>query len=124
MPGTDEEWHDHWIEHALRLVDRASACARRTCAPRAREGGALALLEARPYDIEYHFPFGGFVGARGHRQPHRLRPEAARAAQRQARCSYFDEETNEHIVPYVIEPAMGVDRCFLTVLIDAYARKR
>src|SRR5439155_18096175 len=36
---------------------------------------------------------------------------------------YFDESTGEHIVPYVIEPAMGIERCFLTVLIDAYAEE-
>jgi glycyl-tRNA synthetase len=34
--------------------------------------------------------------------------------------TYFDEEANEHIVPYVIEPAVGVDRTFLTLLYDAY----
>jgi glycyl-tRNA synthetase len=34
--------------------------------------------------------------------------------------SYFDDETNEHIVPYVVEPAVGVDRCILIFLLDAY----
>ena len=34
--------------------------------------------------------------------------------------TYFDEETNEHIVPFVIEPSLGVDRTFLVVLLDAY----
>ena len=34
--------------------------------------------------------------------------------------TYFDEETNEHILPYVIEPAAGVDRTFLVLLYDAY----
>ena len=31
-----------------------------------------------------------------------------------------DEESNQHIVPYVIEPALGVDRAFLVLLYDAY----
>ena len=34
--------------------------------------------------------------------------------------SYFDDETQERYVPYVIEPAVGVDRTFLVVLLDAY----
>ena len=37
------------------------------------------------------------------------------------RSSWFDQETNERWVPYVIEPAAGVDRCALTFLLDAYA---
>jgi glycyl-tRNA synthetase len=34
--------------------------------------------------------------------------------------TYFDEETNEHITPYVIEPAVGPDRIALVMLLDAY----
>src|SRR5204862_7924020 len=34
--------------------------------------------------------------------------------------TYFDEETGEHITPYVIEPAVGVDRSALVFLLDAY----
>ena len=36
------------------------------------------------------------------------------------RLDYFDDETNEHIVPYVVEPALGVDRALLVFLFDAY----
>jgi glycyl-tRNA synthetase len=34
--------------------------------------------------------------------------------------SYFDEETKEHFVPYIIEPSAGVDRSALAFLCDAY----
>ena len=34
--------------------------------------------------------------------------------------TYFDQETNEHYIPYVIEPSLGVERSFLAVLCDAY----
>jgi glycyl-tRNA synthetase len=36
----------------------------------------------------------------------------------------FDEASGEHIVPYVIEPAMGVDRAVLTVLVDGYTEEQ
>ena len=36
----------------------------------------------------------------------------------------FDEENGDHIVPYVIEPAMGVDRAVLTVLVDGYEEEK
>jgi glycyl-tRNA synthetase len=38
--------------------------------------------------------------------------------------SWFDEASGEHITPYVIEPAMGVDRAVLTVLLDAYEEEQ
>jgi len=34
--------------------------------------------------------------------------------------TYFDEETEEHIYPYVIEPSGGIDRAALAFLVDAY----
>ena len=36
---------------------------------------------------------------------------------------YFDEETKQHITPYVVEPSAGLDRAFLTFLVDAYAEE-
>ena len=33
---------------------------------------------------------------------------------------YFDQETNEHYVPYVVEPSLGADRVTLAFLVDAY----
>ncbi|GAI97467.1 unnamed protein product, partial [marine sediment metagenome] len=36
---------------------------------------------------------------------------------------YFDEETKEHYIPYVIEPSAGVDRSALAFLCDAYAEE-
>ena len=38
--------------------------------------------------------------------------------------TYFDEAAGEHITPYVIEPAMGVDRALLTVLLDSYEEEQ
>ncbi|HLU95509.1 MAG TPA: His/Gly/Thr/Pro-type tRNA ligase C-terminal domain-containing protein, partial [Thermobifida alba] len=34
--------------------------------------------------------------------------------------SYFDQESNERYIPYVIEPSAGVDRTMLTFMLDAY----
>ena len=34
--------------------------------------------------------------------------------------SYFDQEANEHYIPYVIEPSLGADRVTLAFLVDAY----
>jgi len=38
--------------------------------------------------------------------------------------TYFDEAAGDHVTPYVIEPAMGVDRGVLTMLLDAYEEQQ
>ncbi len=71
-------------------------------------------------DIEYQFPFMD--------EPSELEGIANRAdfdlsAHAQAsgaKMSYFDQERNEHIIPYVIEPSAGADRATLAFLVDAY----
>jgi glycyl-tRNA synthetase len=71
-------------------------------------------------DIEYQFPFMS--------EPAELEGIANRAdfdLSQHARYSgqkltYFDPQTNEHIVPYVIEPSAGADRATLAFLVDAY----
>ena len=82
----------------------------------------LSHYSKRTVDIEYDFPFAGFAELEGiaNRTDFDLKQHEQHAGKT---LQYFDEPTNEHIVPYVIEPAMGVDRCFLTVLIDAYAEE-
>jgi glycyl-tRNA synthetase len=121
MPGTDEEWHDRWIEDRfnwwLGLGVRQESL-------RVREHAKeeLSHYSKRTVDIEYDFPFGGFSEVEGiaNRTDFDLKQHEQFAGRT---LRYFDEATNEQIVPYVIEPAMGVDRCFLTVLIDSYAEE-
>ena len=40
------------------------------------------------------------------------------------RLEIFDEASGEHVIPYVIEPAMGVERAVLTVLVDGYTEEQ
>jgi len=71
-------------------------------------------------DIEYQFPFMN--------EPAELEGIANRAdfdLSQHAKYSgekltYFDPQTNEHVVPYVIEPSAGADRATLAFLVDAY----
>src|SRR5438034_9905562 len=121
MPGTDEEWHDRWIE------DRFSwwlSLGVREQALRVREHTKeeLSHYSKRTVDIEYDFPFAGFAEIEGiaNRTDFDLKKHAEFAGRT---LQYFDEATGQQIVPYVIEPAMGIDRCFLTMLIDSYAEE-
>jgi len=71
-------------------------------------------------DIEYKFPFmdkPAELEGIANRADFDLSQHAKFSGQR---LSYFDQTTNEHIVPYVIEPSAGADRATLAFLVDAY----
>ena len=69
-------------------------------------------------DIEFLYPIGwSELEGIADRTDYDLRAHAEASGKR---LEVFDESTGEHLVPYVIEPAAGVDRCALTFLLDAY----
>ena len=121
MPGTDEEWHERWIEERFNWwLDLGVRKENLRIREHTRE--ELSHYSKRTVDIEYDFPFAGFSEIEGiaNRTDFDLKQHEQHAGRT---LQYFDESTGEHIVPYVIEPAMGIERCFLTVLIDAYAEE-
>jgi glycyl-tRNA synthetase len=68
--------------------------------------------------VEYNFPWGwAELEGIANRTDFDLRRHSESSNKD---LSYFDDEANEHIVPYVIEPAAGPDRITLTFLVDAY----
>jgi glycyl-tRNA synthetase len=69
-------------------------------------------------DIEYKFPFGwGELWGIADRTDFDLKAHMAESKQD---LSYFDPVNNRKFVPYVIEPSVGLNRLFLTVMSDAY----
>ena len=120
-PGSDEEWHQYWIDtrfdwyvglgierDMLRLYEH----------PKEK----LSHYSKRTVDIEYHFGFQGADWAElegiANRTDFDLRSHGAASG---VDLSYFDQESGERWIPYVVEPAAGVDRCVLTFLCDAYS---
>ncbi|MFQ6092582.1 MAG: His/Gly/Thr/Pro-type tRNA ligase C-terminal domain-containing protein, partial [bacterium] len=69
-------------------------------------------------DLIYNFPFGwSELEGVANRTDYDLRQHAQYSGKD---LTFFDQETNEHVVPYVIEPSAGVDRSMLAFLCDAY----
>jgi glycyl-tRNA synthetase len=78
----------------------------------------LAHYAKATSDIEYNFPWGwGELEGVANRGEYDLRKHTDASNKD---LSYFDDESQEHITPYVIEPAVGVDRVMLIVLLNAY----
>jgi glycyl-tRNA synthetase len=118
MPGTDEEWHDRWIEARMNWW-LGLGIAKEKLQLRDHPKEELSHYSKRTADIEYNFPFAEFSEVEGiaNRTDFDLKAHEKVSGKS---LRYFDEGAGEHITPYVIEPAMGVDRCFLTVITDAY----
>ena len=82
----------------------------------------LSHYSKRTADIEYKFEFTGTEWGELEGIANRTNFDLGAHSESSGKdLSWFDQETNERWVPYVIEPAAGVDRCALTFLLDAYA---
>ena len=120
-PGTDEEWHDTWIQtrwdwyldlglpaEDLRLYEH----------PKEK----LSHYSKRTVDIEYRFRFGGSEWAElegiANRTDFDLKTHSTHSG---ADLTYFDQERGERWTPYVIEPAAGLGRSVLAFLLSAIA---
>lgn len=85
---------------------------------RPHDSDELAHYSKACYDVEYEFPFGwSELEGIADRGTYDLDQHNKHAKKKQ---TYFDQPNNKHIVPAVIEASAGVDRTFLTCLVDAY----
>jgi glycyl-tRNA synthetase len=120
-PGTDEEWHDHWI--ATRQAWYAGLGVRAENL-RLYEHPAekRSFYSKRTVDIEYRYGFPGSEWGElegiANRTDFDLSTHGRASGQD---MSYLDAESGDRYVPYVIEPAAGADRAMLVFLMDAYA---
>lgn len=116
-PGTDLEWFDYWRsfcrdwllslnikEENLRLRDH--------------EKEELSFYSKATTDFEYLFPFGwGELWGIADRTDYDLTQHINTSGKK---LDYLDDETGERYIPYVIEPSLGVERLFLTIVTEAY----
>ena len=116
-PGSDLEWFDYWRgfcrdwlialgikEEQMRLRDH--------------DKEELSFYSNATTDIEFLFPFGwGELWGIADRTDYDLNRHQEVSGQD---LSYFDDETSERYIPYVIEPSLGADRVTLAFLCAAY----
>ena len=120
MPGDDEDIHKQWIDDCLSWFEDIGI-KRENLRVRQHEMNELSHYAKNTFDIEYKFPWGwGEIQGIANRTDFDL---AAHSKMSGERLTYFDNTTNQHVTPYVIEPSAGVDRTFMTVLVDAYSEE-
>jgi len=116
-PGTDLEWFEYWRQFCY---DWLISLGLKTENLRLRdhEKEELAFYSNATTDFEFLFPFGwGELWGIADRTDYDLSRHQEYSGED---MSYFDPETNERYIPYVIEPSLGVDRALLAFLVDAY----
>lgn len=116
-PGTDEKWFEYWVNERFNWYLNLGI-RRENLRLRRHEKEELAHYAKECCDIEYLFPMGwAELEGIANRGDFDLRQHAQQSGKD---LSYFDDETGERYIPYVIEPSAGVDRSALAFLVDAY----
>ena len=116
-PGTDKEWFDYWLEERLNWYVKLGI-KKENLKLRQHSKGELAHYARECYDIEYLFPMGwAELEGIANRTDFDLVQHTSSSGKS---LDYFDEETKERFIPYIIEPSAGVDRSTLAILCDAY----
>lgn len=119
-PGADDEWWRYWIDQRLAWW-HAIGIRPESLTLRAHGTTELSHYSKQTTDIEFEFPFGvKELEGIADRTNYDLKAHVAGSGQD---LSYFDDETQERYLPWVVEPAMGVERAFLAILCDAYVEE-
>ena len=116
-PGTDLEWFQYWRSFCrdwlLGLNMNGENLRLRDHSPE-----ELCFYSKGTTDFEFLFPFGwGELWGVADRTDYDLTQHQNTSGKD---MTYFDQETGERYIPYVVEPSLGADRVVLAFLIDAY----
>ena len=119
-PGTELDWFKYYKETAIKfLLDLG--IKEENLRLRDHDKEELCFYSNATTDIEYKFPFGwGELWGIASRTDYDLKQHQEFSGVKQ---EYLDPETNEKYIPYVIEPSLGVERLFLTILCNGYEKE-
>ncbi|GAB3364336.1 glycine--tRNA ligase [Modestobacter lapidis] len=120
QPGTDEEWHQYWIDERTRWYT-GLGISRDNLRHYEHPKEKLSHYSSRTVDIEYRFGFTGSEWGElegvANRTDFDLKTHSEHSG---TDLSYFDQASGDRWVPYVIEPAAGLTRSLMAFLVEAY----
>ena len=116
-PGTDLEWFAYWKDFCHQWLLNLGM-KEENLRLRDHDPEELCFYSKATTDFEFLFPFGwGELWGIADRTDYDLTQHGNHSGKD---LTFFDQETGEHYVPYVVEPSLGADRVALAFLVDAY----
>ena len=116
-PGTDLEWFAYWKDYCHKFLLNLGM-REENLRLRDHDPDELCFYSKATTDFEFLFPFGwGELWGVADRTDYDLGQHEEHSGKD---MKYFDPETGEKYIPYVIEPSLGADRVALAFLVDAY----
>ena len=116
-PGTELDWFEYWKNFCVNWLKQLGL-KEENMRIRDHEKEKLSHYSNATSDIEFVFPFGwGELWGIASRTDFDLSAHQRVSGEN---LEYFDQQTNEKYIPYVIEPSLGADRSVLAFLVDAY----
>jgi glycyl-tRNA synthetase len=121
-PGTQSEWFSFWVDYCMNWLTNVIGLKPSNLRIREHAKEELSFYSDRTADIEYKFPFGwGELWGIASRTDYDLKQHEKFS---NVDLKYHDQTTNTKYLPYVVEPALGLNRLFLAVLSDAYEEQK
>lgn len=136
-PGSEDGWHDYWRDARLNWWKQTFNIAGEHIRIKVIRKERTYIEGPDPddvkpevpphyskgnYDIEYKFPMGwSEVEGIASRTDYDLGAHQKLSGKDLA---YYDDETKEKYIPFVVEPAMGIDRAVLAVLFESYREEQ
>ncbi len=131
-PGSDDEWHDKWVELRLAWWDEQGVPKEKIKLLNV-EGEELAHYSKRTVDLMYEFPHGleeleGIanrtdfdLGSHSKNQEDLdIKAKVVKNSSSNAKLAIQEQDAQKWMIPFVIEPSAGVERAFLAILNEAY----
>ena len=116
-PGTDLEWFSFWRSNCKNWL-LSLGIKEENLRLRDHDAEELCFYSKATTDFEYLFPFGwGELWGIADRTDYDLTQHQKTSGKS---LEYFDPDDNSKYIPYVIEPSLGVERLFLSILSEAY----
>lgn len=116
-PGTDLEWFQYWRSYCKNFL-LSLGIREENLRLRDHDAEELCFYSKATTDFEYKFSFGwGELWGIADRTDYDLTQHQNHSGKS---LEYFDPETNTKYIPYVIEPSLGVERLFLSIVTEAY----
>lgn len=120
-PDQDEKSYKYYVEKSKNFL-LSLGIKKESIRLRIHEKEELAHYSKGTTDIEFEFPFGwGELMGIANRTDFDLKSHNKIS---NVDLKYFDQEKNENIIPYVIEPSVGVDRLLLAIIVDSFTKEK